>query len=174
MVNQLTLQGGSVVAHFLKDPSKYLVRGLTRNVDSPKAKALAQQGVEVVAADLNDADSLRRAFKDAHIIYAMTDFWQAMSFDVEYNQGVSVADVAADLPQLEHYVWATLPDARAISEGKFTHVFHWQSKAAVTDYIQKSKPGLWAKTTAVLFPNYFENCTTAPGSYLPVKVSKML
>lgn len=167
-------QGGSVVERFLVKSSKYHVRGLTRNPDSVKANALVHQGVEVVYADLNDVDTLCRGFKDAHIIYAMTDFWQAMSFDVEYKQGVSVADIAADLPQLEHFIWATLPDGRALSNGKFTNIFHWQSKAAVTEYIRESKPGLWAKTTAVLFPNYFENCKTAPSAYLPIKVSNLL
>lgn len=170
MPDMFLLKGGSVVDQFLLQPSKYHVRGLTRNVDSSKAKVLAQKGVEVVSADLNDIDSLVHAFKGAHIIYAMTDFWQAMSFDIEYNQGVAIADIAAELPQLDHFIWATLPDGRALSDGKFTHIFHWQSKAAVTDYIRESKPTLWSKTTAVLFPNYFENCKTAPTSYLPLKV----
>jgi hypothetical protein len=101
----------------------------------------------------------------------MTDFWQEMSFDVEYRQGKDMADIAATLPQLEHFLWAALPDARAISGGKFTHIYHWQSKAAVTDYIRESQPELWVKTTAILFPNYFENCTTNPSRYLPVKVN---
>lgn len=140
-------------------------------MDSKKAKDLAQKGVEVVYADLKDFDSLQRALQDAHVIYAMTDFWQEMSFDVEYKQGKSVADIAGDLSQLEHFIWAALPDARAISNGKFTHVYHWQSKAAVTDYIRESKPELWKKTTAILFPNYFENCVTQPRSYLPIRVS---
>jgi hypothetical protein len=127
--------------------------------------------VEVVQADANDFASLSNAFQGAHVIYAMTDFWQAMSFDVEYEQGKAMADIAAGLPQLEHLVWAGLPDGRAISEGRYTHIYHWQSKAAVTDYIRESKPDLWARTTVILFPNYFENCTTNPRSYLPVKVS---
>lgn len=153
----------------MKDSEKYHVRGLTRNLESAKALALAQK-TEVMAADLRDYDSLVRAFQGANIIYAMTDFWAEMSFDVEYGQGKSLADIADSLPNLEHFVWAALPDARAISNGKYTHVYHWQSKAAVTDYIRESKPELWKKTTAVLFPNYFENCVTDPGSYLPIKV----
>lgn len=163
-------QGGSVVKEFINQPSKYHVRGLTRDVNSRKAKALVELGIEVVPGDLNDFASLQSAFNDAHIIYAMTDFWQEMSFDVEYRQGKDIADIAASLPQLEHFVWAALPDGKAISEGKFPHIYHWQSKAAVTDYIRESQPDLWAKTTAVLFPNYFENCKVRPHAYLPVKV----
>jgi uncharacterized protein YbjT (DUF2867 family) len=55
-------QGGSVVNQALKD-GKYKVRAITRNVNSDKAKALASRGVEVVAADVNDEQSLTKAFE---------------------------------------------------------------------------------------------------------------
>lgn len=122
-------------------------------------------------ADVSDAESLQSAFKNVHVIYAMTDFWQTMSGDVEYTQGKTIVDIAENLPGLEHFVWASLPDAKRISNGRFSNVFHWQSKAAVADYIKNEKPRLWTKTTVVLFPNYFENCLTQANLYLPVKVS---
>lgn len=121
-------------------------------------------------ADLDDPQSLLSAFEDAHIIFAMTDFWQTMSATDEEAQGRSIMDIAADLSQLERLIWADLPDARKISGGKYTHVHHWQSKAAVSDYIRAEHPALWKKTTTVLFPNYFENCLTRPETYLPIKV----
>ena len=40
----------------------YKIRGITRNAESSKAKALAERGVEVVVADLNDEESLVKAF----------------------------------------------------------------------------------------------------------------
>lgn len=55
-------QGGSVVESFLKDGT-YQVRGVTRNVNSENAQALAKRGVEVVTGDLNNEASLREAFK---------------------------------------------------------------------------------------------------------------
>lgn len=55
-------QGTSVVNHALKD-GKYKVRAITRNVNSDKAKALASRGVEVVAADVNNEQSLTKAFE---------------------------------------------------------------------------------------------------------------
>lgn len=167
-------QGGSVVQELLKEPTRYHVRGLTRDTNSAKSKALAAQGIEVVQADLSDPISLERAFLDAHIIYAMTDFWQSMSADVELEQGKSIAEIADVLPQLEHFVWASLPDGKALSKGKYSNIFHWQSKAALTEYLRSQKPTLWAKTIEILFPNYFENCVTNPRYYLPVKVSLAL
>jgi NAD(P)-dependent dehydrogenase (short-subunit alcohol dehydrogenase family) len=54
-------QGGSVVDSFLG--AGYAVRAITRNASSPKASALKERGVEVVTADLNDLDSLVKAFE---------------------------------------------------------------------------------------------------------------
>lgn len=157
---------------FLRDQAKYHVRGLTRDTTSAKSKKLAEKGVEVVQANLDDTDSLRRAFEGAHIIYAMTDFWQSMSASVEFEQGKRIADIAAALPQLEHFVWSSLPDGKELSKGKYVNIFHWQSKANVTKYIKESKPELWSKTIEILFPNYFENCLTNAPVYLPAKVIK--
>lgn len=163
-------QGGSVVHELLKELTGYHVRGLTRDTNSIKSKALAAQGVEVVQADLNDPASLEHAFKDANIIYAMTDFWQSMSADTELEQGKSIVNIAEGLPHLEQFVWASLPDGKALSKGRYPNIFHWQSKAALADYLRTQKPALWANTIEILFPNYFENCVTNPRYYLPVKV----
>ena len=159
---------------FLQEPTKYYVRGLTRDTTSAKSKNLADQGVELVQADLDDANSLQNAFEGAHIIYAMTDFWQSMSATVEFEQGKRIVDIAAALPQLEHFVWASLPDGKELSKGEFVNIFHWQSKADVAKYTKNSKPALWAKTIEILFPNYFENCVTNAPVYLPVKVGYQL
>ncbi|RGP74749.1 hypothetical protein FSPOR_1328 [Fusarium sporotrichioides] len=163
------LQGGSVAKFLAQYPDRYIVRGLTRNTSSPKAQELSKLGIEVQQADVDDSKSLQDAFRDAHIIYAMTDFWQHMSGAKEEAQGKSIMDIAAELPHLQHLIWADLPDANQISGGVYPHVYHWQSKATVTKYIREDKPELWKKTTTVLFPNYFENCLTQPGTYLPIK-----
>ena len=156
----------------MQEPDKYHVRGLTRDTTSAKSKTLAEQGVELAQADLDDAESLQHAFEGAHIIYAMTDFWQSMSATIECEQGKRIADIAAALPQLEHFVWASLPDGKELSKGQFVNIFHWQSKADVAKYIKNSKPALWAKTIEILFPNYFENCVTNAPVYLPLKVRR--
>jgi hypothetical protein len=65
-------QGSGVVDSLLA--KGYHVRGLTRNVDSAKAKALAARGVEVVAAELDDKQSLVRAFAEAHGVFLVTEY----------------------------------------------------------------------------------------------------
>ncbi|KAH1374704.1 hypothetical protein KXV95_001553 [Aspergillus fumigatus] len=162
--------GGSVVAAFLKHPDLYHIRAITRDPAKPAAQELAARGVEIQRADVDEGrEGLTAAFDGAHIIYALTDFWQKQSATAEVEQGKAIADAAAATTTLQHFVWSALPDPVALSGGQFLNVHHWKGKSLVTEYIQKEKPELWAKTTTILFPNYFENCLTSPGRYLPVK-----
>ncbi|KAI9369630.1 hypothetical protein BJX61DRAFT_536274 [Aspergillus egyptiacus] len=163
-------QGGSVVAELLQHPDRYHIRALTRDPTKDAAQALAKRGVEVQRADLDDGkEALATVFAGAHAIFALTDFWQTQSVDAEIQQGKAIADAAAMTTTLQHFVWSALPDPVALSGGQYLNVHHWKGKSLVTEYIQTEKPELWARTTTVLFPNYFENCLTHPDRYLPVK-----
>jgi hypothetical protein len=71
-------QGGSVVDALLeRGADTFAVRGLARSTSSPKAQALAQRGVEVVAANYDDAATLQKAFQGALSAFLVTDFWHA-------------------------------------------------------------------------------------------------
>jgi uncharacterized protein YbjT (DUF2867 family) len=60
-------QGGGLVRAILNDTSGvFAVRAITRDVNSPKAKELAKLGAEVVAGDVDDVESLKKAFKGAY------------------------------------------------------------------------------------------------------------
>ena len=77
-------QGGGVVRAILNDPSGgFAARALTRDVNSEKAKELAQMGAEVVAADVDDPESLKRAFAGAYGAFCVTFFWAHFSVDKE-------------------------------------------------------------------------------------------
>jgi hypothetical protein len=148
---------------------------LSRDPTKPAAQELAARSVELHRADLESGkEALLAAFAGAHAIYALTDFWQKQSAEAEIAQGKAIADAAAATATLQHLVWSALPDPVALSEGKFLNVHHWKGKSLITDYIRTEKPELWAKTTTILFPNYFENCLTTPDRYLPVKVGWLL
>ena len=59
-------QGGSLVRAILGDPAGgFVVRAVTRNVGSAKARELASLGAEVVTADVDDPASFKRAFAGA-------------------------------------------------------------------------------------------------------------
>lgn len=74
-------QGGAVVDALLaRGRDAFVVRALVRRPDSAKAKALAARaGVEVVAADFDNADSTRAAMRGAHGAFVVTNYWRASS-----------------------------------------------------------------------------------------------
>ncbi|RAH84782.1 NmrA-like family protein [Aspergillus japonicus CBS 114.51] len=160
-------QGGSVARELLKHPERYSVRAVTRDPSKPAARELAALGAEIRAADLSDgAEVLAAVFAGAEAIFALTDFWATQSTEAEVAQGRAIVDAAARTSTLGHFVWSALPDPEQLSGGELLHIHHWKGKSRVTDYIQQQYPALWAVTTTVLFPNYFENCLTHPDRYL--------
>jgi uncharacterized protein YbjT (DUF2867 family) len=105
-------QGGGLARAILHDPDgPFRVRALTRNARSEKAEALARLGAEVVEADLDDPQSLTRAFRGAYGAYCLTNFWEHFSPDKELAQAANMAEAAADAG-LEHVIWSTLEDTR--------------------------------------------------------------
>lgn len=154
-------QGGSVVNSLLKD-SSFGVRGLTRNPESDSAKALKEQGAEIVAADLNDEASVVKAFMGAYAIFAVTNFFEPADSlgveearKIEYQQAINMVKAAKKTPTLQHYLWSTLPNSNALSKGKY-NVHFFDVKSSVDDYIRHDKEFL-AKTTFVYLTNFASN-----------------
>jgi len=105
-------QGGGVVRAILNDPSGgFAARALTRNVNSEKAKALAKLGAEVVAANVDDVESLKRAFEGAYGAYCVTFYWEHFSPEKETAQATNMARAAKDA-RIQHAIWSTFEDTR--------------------------------------------------------------
>lgn len=105
-------QGGGLVRSILKDKSgEFTARALTRDVNSDKAKALANMGAEVVKAELDDFDSLKKSFSGAYGVYGVTNFWEHFSPEKEKAQAKSIANAAKDAG-VKHIIWSTLEDTR--------------------------------------------------------------
>ena len=105
-------QGGGLVRAILNDKNgPFTARAITRNVSSDKAKALADAGAEVVAADLDDAKSLKKAFEGAHGVYCVTNFWEHFKPEKELSQARNMAQAAKDAG-VKHVIWSTLEDTR--------------------------------------------------------------
>jgi len=105
-------QGGGLVRAILADPdSEYSVRALTRDPNSDKARALAEAGAEVVAADVDDVSSLKNAFEGAYGAFCVTFFWEHFTPEKELAQAEAIAK-AAKSAGLEHVIWSTLEDTR--------------------------------------------------------------
>ncbi len=105
-------QGGGLVRAILNDKNgPFTARAITRDVNSEKAKALAEAGAEVVAADVDDVKSLRKAFEGAHGAFCVTFFWAHFKPEKELSQARNMAQAAKEAG-VKHVIWSTLEDTR--------------------------------------------------------------
>ncbi len=105
-------QGGGLVRAILSDKnSEFAVRAVTRNASSERAKALQRLGAELVTADIDDVQSLKKALKGAYGAYFVTFFWEHFSVEKE-QQEVANFIKAAKEENLRHVIWSTLEDTR--------------------------------------------------------------
>lgn len=161
-------QGGGLVRAILDDPDgPFTPRAVTRDAGSAKARALAELGVEVVEASLEDENSLRTAFEGAHGVYVVTSFWESMSADVELAQAATAAR-AVKAAGVAHVVWSTLEDTREVIpvsdarvpvlQGRYT-VPHFDAKAEADAFFRDSGvPMTYLRTTF-----YWEGFTQGSG-----------
>ncbi|MGE5326446.1 MAG: NmrA/HSCARG family protein [Deltaproteobacteria bacterium] len=155
-------QGGGLVRAILKDASGgFAARALTRKTDSDKAKALAQQGAEVVAADLDNVESLKKAFAGAYGAFCVTSYWEHFSPEKELAQAGNMAQ-AAKAAGLKHVIWSTLENTRKwvplsdnrmpTLQGKYK-IPHFDAKGEADDLFVKA--GL--PVTLLLTSFYWDN-----------------
>ena len=105
-------QGGSLARAILADPAgAFSVRAVTRRPESAAARALAACGADIVTADLDRAETLKRAFEGAHAVFCVTNFWEHGSPDRELTQAAAMANAVACAGN-EHVIWSTLEDTR--------------------------------------------------------------
>lgn len=139
------MQGGGLCRAILADDSgEFACRALTRDPSKDSARALSAAGAEVVAADLDDVDSLTAAFQGAYGVYAVTNFWEHFSGAKEKSQAKNIAD-AAKAAGVQHVIWSTLEDTRQwmpaddtrmpMLQGEY-RVPHFDAKAEADAYFE--------------------------------------
>lgn len=150
-------------------------------------------------ADLDDVASLQKAFTGTNAIFGVTDFWQfpekpsthemakaegitwnEACYRQELQQGKNIIDAAAQVVgegKLERFVFSSLSDAKKTSKGKYSWVYHFDSKAHVLDYLKEKAKGestykaLSEKTSDVQIGFYLDNWSKNP-ILAPKKVSQ--
>lgn len=131
-------QGGGLVRAILDDPNGgFAARAITRDPGKDNAKALAGRGAEVVKADLDDVDSLTRAFTGAYGAYCVTNFWEHFSAEKEHQQAKNLAE-AAGAAGVKHVVWSTLEDTRQLMAADDTRMPMLQEKYRVPHFDAKA------------------------------------
>ncbi|KAH6844499.1 hypothetical protein B0I37DRAFT_432785 [Chaetomium sp. MPI-CAGE-AT-0009] len=149
MSNLLTIfgatgvQGGSVLRAVAADSAlsrSFKIRAVTRDTSTSSAQALVKQGIEVVAADMNSPPSLVEALKGTHTVFLVTlpDFVTGAAPGTEAEHGKNVADAAKEAG-VQHIVFSSLINVTEASNGRLSHVTHFDSKAGIEKYIRSQE-----------------------------------
>ena len=174
---------GSSVAHTFKHLKEWKVRGITRNPENPVAKQFAEEGIEIIKADLDDSQSLVSAFDGATAIWVNTDFFtyffgyisdndktgrspNQRAYDREVAQGLNAAEAAASpkvMQTLEYFIYSSLSEASKFSKGKYSTIYHNECKGATLAQIKSSWPELASKIRLVQVGHYVTNWRAFPG-----------
>src|SRR5712664_3933511 len=120
-------QGGAVVKSLLERGHE--VRAVTRSTESTKARELANAGVTLVRASLEDTAALTKALEGATSLFAMTTPFGGGT-DAETRQGIAAADAAKAAGV--HLVFTSVGSAN-----RQTGVPHFDSKYEVEKHIAK-------------------------------------
>ncbi len=155
-------QGGGLVRAIQADQhGEFRARALTRDPQSEKARELAGLGAEVVAADVDDPESLKRAFQGAYGAFCVTFFWAHFSPDKEKAEAAAMAE-AAKQAGLKHVIWSTLEDTRRwvpLSDSRMPTLMgsykvpHFDAKGESNQVFQ----ALGVPTTFLLTSFYWDN-----------------
>jgi uncharacterized protein YbjT (DUF2867 family) len=132
-------QGGGLARAILADPNGgFACRAITRDPNKDKAKDLPGKGAEVVKADLDDVDTLKKAFAGAYGAYCVTNFWEHFSGEKEKAQAKNMAD-AARTAGIKHVIWSTLEDTRKLMAANDTRMPMLQEKYRVPHFDAKAE-----------------------------------
>lgn len=134
IVGVLGKQGLSA-ARTLLDSGRYRVRGITRRIDSPDARSLAEQGAELVSLPLNLGykKDFVEAFRGSYGIFMMTP-GIAPPQTHEMELGIQLADAAVEAG-VQHVIFSSLENVNKITEGK-KFAPHFTDKAKIEEYIR--------------------------------------
>lgn len=151
VVGSTGYQGGAVCQAILDDASGgFACRGITRDPGKEKAQALRTKGAEVVQADLDDVESLKKAFAGAYGVYGVTNFWEHFSAEKEKAQAKNIAD-AAKAAGVKHVVWSTLEDTRGLMTADDKRMPMLQEKYRVPHFDAKHEANQYFSGLPVTF-----------------------
>jgi uncharacterized protein YbjT (DUF2867 family) len=143
-------QGGATLRHLAKRGG-FQLRALTRKPDGEAARAVAALGAEVVAGDLDDAGSVKRALAGAWGVFAVQNSWEAGP-EGETRQGKQLVQLAR-AAGVQHFVQSSVGSAHLA-----TGIPHFESKARVEEALREAR----FPSHAILRPVYFMENLLAP------------
>lgn len=162
VVGATGVQSRGIVDAILKDPNGgFAVRALTRNPNTEQAQELAKLGAEVVAADIDNLESLKKALEGAYGAFFVTFYSMHLNPEIEKAQAKNMAQAAKDVG-LKHVIWSTLEDSRKwvpLTDNRMPTLLGkykiplWDGKAEADHYFTD----LGVPTTFFLTPTFWDN-----------------
>ncbi|KAJ2855589.1 hypothetical protein GGI22_004085, partial [Coemansia erecta] len=157
------LQGGSVLCA-LHATGKYNLVAVTRNPSSAAAVEIQSKypDVKLAQADLNDIESLKKAFAGADFVFGTTLFAQpdivnrviAGDIDAEFNQGKNITDAAIAVG-VKDILFSTIYSISELSGGKYTKVVQFDGKHKIELYIRSKSSEI--RGAFIHLGSYMEN-----------------
>merc|ERR1712110_277254 len=158
-------QGGGVARAVVADSSFTTIKLASRNIESESVKSMLSSlpNTSAVQVDLNDKESVEKAFDGADAVFATFNYWgtlAAVGYDeekaveMEYEQGKNVVD-AAKKAGVGHVVLSTLEDVETVSNGEITS-WHFTVKGRIESYAKEQE----IPYTFVRYACYFQNFGT--------------
>ncbi|KAJ5510010.1 hypothetical protein N7453_002113 [Penicillium expansum] len=143
-------QGRGVVEYVLREPGleKYLVRAVTRDIKSARARQLLEdyqtpdERLSLVTGDVYNAESLENAFSGAYGVFGVTSehaprrIEKEEEMNHELQAGLNIIS-AAKLCQVQHFVFSSLPDMKQATNGRFQKLFHMDNKYIIEQWAKR-------------------------------------
>src|SRR5215467_687628 len=139
-------QGGSVVRHLRE--RRLTVRALVRDPRADRAKALADQGIEIAQGDMDDLASLQKAMAGVRGVYSVQDYF-TVGAAREIQEGKNMADAALGAG-VEHFVFSSVGGAE-----RHSGIGHFETKWEIENHIRKLGLPATMIRPAGFMENYF-------------------
>lgn len=160
LVTAATGRQGGATARSLLAGGKHRVRALVRDLEAPKAKALAAAGAELVKGDLDDPASLRAACEGVSAVFSMQSppmTATGVDHSKEVQQGINLIEAAkaAGVETFVHTSTSGVGDHRTIegwAEGRWkANETYWENKLATVERVRSAG----FKTWTIILPSTF-------------------
>ena len=135
-------QGGAIGRELLD--AGWKVRAMTRKPESEAAQLMAARGAEIVRADLNDEESLRRVLAGAWGAVAVQNTWEG-GVAMEEEQGHRFAQVAK-AAGVQHLLYQSVASA-----DRNTGIPHFDNKWRIEQTIRGLEFPSWTTVRPVFF-----------------------
>jgi uncharacterized protein YbjT (DUF2867 family) len=141
-------QGGALINELAG--KGWTLRAMTRHPEGEAAQKLRANGVDVVAGDLDAAESLKKALAGAWGVFGIQNTWEA-GVEREEEQGKRLAQLAREAG-VQHYVYGSVGSAH-----RHTGIPHFENKARVEETVRSLRFPSYVIYRPVFF---MENLTT--------------